>query len=162
MSSDNLQLAAVTGRRLAGTQRRLPDELPAHATLVVVAFRQWQQRDFDAWIALAVDVGVPATPLGAAEPMDTAGVELAVLGRRWLPARGMIDGGMATSIADPAVLARTNTASTNSASFRRRCGIRSAGDVTAMLAARDGSVSYAQVGPPGPDAPRELAAALGG
>jgi hypothetical protein len=84
----------LDGRRLDGRAMRLPADLPATA-LLLVAFHQWHQRDVDAWLA-RVPAGVPA-------------FEVPMLGGRWLPARRFIDGGMARSIADEVVLARTVT-----------------------------------------------------
>lgn len=158
--ADRLRLATVSGRALDGTARELPAELPAILTLVIVAFRQRQQRDVDRWIDLAVDLGMAGTPLGAREPLEQAVIEVPVLGRRYLGARRLIDGGMATSIADPAVLARTITVYTDPGRFRRRCGISTAEEVTALLTARDGTVRWSATGPPGPDARGSLAAAL--
>ena len=158
--ADRLRLATVSGRALDGTPRELPAELPAILTLVIVAFRQRQQRDVDRWIDLAVDLGMAGTPLGAHEPLEQAVIEVPVLGRRYLGARRLIDGGMATSIADPEVLARTITVYTDPGRFRRRCGITTAEQVTALLTARDGTVRWSATGPPGSDARGSLAAAL--
>jgi hypothetical protein len=161
--SHPLRLAPVRGRALDGTPCRLPDELPGERTLVVVAFRQRHQRDVDRWIGLAVDLGVPASPLGAVLPMPTAVIEVPLLGRRWLPVRRFIDGGMATGIADPVVLARTITAYTDPVAFRRACGLRGGGmQVEVLLAGRDGSVAWSARGAPGEGSRAALAAALSG
>lgn len=154
------RLVEVRGRALDGTPATLPADLPGRRTVVVVAFRQWQQRDVDRWIDLAVACGVPPTPLGATGPLETAVVEVPVLGRRYLGARRLIDGGMATSIADPAVLARTITVYTDPAAFRRRCGITTASEVTVLLARRDGVVTWSRTGAPQPDDEAALAVAL--
>jgi hypothetical protein len=154
-----MRLARVGVRALDGTWRRLPQQLPALRTLVVVAFKQRQQADVDRWIDLAVRLGVPPGPY----PVDdgaTAVIEVPVLGRRWLPARRLIDGGMAASIGDPVVLARTLTSYTDPTAFRRRCGIASADEVTAMVATRDGSVHFVASGPPAPWHDEGLRAAL--
>ncbi len=155
------RLAPAIGRALDGTEYRLPEGLPAERTLVVLAFRQRQQADVDRWIELAVSLGVPASPLPAPEPRATAVVEVPVLGRRYLPARRFIDGGMATSIRDPAVLARTITLYTDPVAYRRRCGITTADQVTAMLVDREGNVSFHALGPPGAGPMDELTTALG-
>ncbi len=162
-ASPPVRLAPVRGRTLDGTSCRLPDELPGERTLVVIAFRQRHQREVDAWIDLAVDLGVPASPLGAALPMSTAVIEVPLLGRRWLPARSFIDGGMATGIADPLVLARTVTAYTDPVAFRRACGLRGGGrQVEVLLARRDGSVEWSAQGAVGVGSRPALAAALAG
>lgn len=143
-----VRLAPVEGRALDGTGYRLPAGLPAERTLVVLAFLQRQQADVDRWIDLAVSLGVPGSPLAAPEPRVTAVVEVPVLGRRYRPARRVIDGGMATAIRDPAVLARTITVYTDPAAYRRRCGIPTADQVTAMLVDREGTVSFQALGLP--------------
>lgn len=157
----DVRLAAVEGRALDGTAYRLPDELPGASTLVIVAFRQQHQRDVDRWIELAVSLGVPATPLGAELPMTTAVIEVPLLGRRWLPARRFIDGGMASGIGDPVVLARTITAYTDPVAFRRACGLgRDASQVAVLLARRDGTVAWWTRGGPVTASRDDLSAAL--
>jgi hypothetical protein len=155
-----VRLAATRGRALDGTPYRLPSDLPGDVTLVVVAFRQRQQQDVDRWIDLAVALGVSPSPYGATAPTASAVIELPVLGRRYLPARRVIDGGMAAGIADPVALARTVTVYTDPASFRRSCGITTADQVTALLARRDGTVVWSAVGPPIQRHHRDLQTAL--
>jgi hypothetical protein len=119
----NVRFAPLPTRALDGMQRELPAELPAERTLVLLAYRQRHQRDVDEWIALAVALGVPATPRGAVGPMVTAVVEVPFLAGVWRPARRLIDGGMAQGIADPDVLARTLTAYGAPLRHRRACGL---------------------------------------
>lgn len=154
------RLVPVQGRALDGTVVELPSELPAAHTVVVLAFRQRHQGDVDRWIELAVVLGVPPSPLGVDGPMDTAVIEVPVLGRRYLGARRFIDGGMAASIRDPAVLARTVTVYTDPAAFRRRCRVPTAEEVTALLVDRAGAASWHRTGPPQPADRDALAAAL--
>jgi len=155
-----MKLVPVQGRSLDGTVVELPAQLPGRRTVVVLAFRQRHQQDVDRWIDLAVASGVPASPLGVVGAMDTAVVEVPVLGRRYLGARRFIDGGMAVSIADPAVLARTITVYTDAAAFRRRCRVPTAEEVTALLVDRDGAVTWHRTGPPQPGDRASLAVAL--
>jgi hypothetical protein len=156
-----VRLAPAVGRALDGTGYHVPVGLPADRTLVVVAFRQRQQADVDRWIDLAVSLGVPESPLVAPAPRATAVIEVPVLGRRYRPARRFIDGGMASAIRDPGVLARTITVYTDPVAYRRRCGIATADQVTAMVVDRAGNASFEALGPPTPQHPDELAAALG-
>lgn len=155
-----VRLATCTGRALDGTTYRLPRDLPAERTLVVVAFRQRQQACVDRWIAIAEALGAAPTPLGASLPLPAAVVEVPVLGRRYLPARRLIDGGMATGIGDPRVLARTITVYTDPAGFRRRCGLGAGDEVRALVVDREGAVSFHATGEPGPEHRVALAAAL--
>ena len=159
-----LRLAALRTRALDGTLRRLPGELPAERTLVLLAYRQRHQRDVDAWIARAVAMGVPSTPRGHVGPMRIAVVEVPFLSARWLPVRRLIDGGMAQGIADPDVLARTLTAYGAPAAHRRACGLVGAGagpgaggssadgadgaEVEALVVDRSGAVHWHASGPP--------------
>jgi hypothetical protein len=155
-----VRLVPVVGRALDGTAYRLPGDLPGAVTLVVVAFRQRQQADVDRWLDLAVALGVPPSPYGATGPMTRAVVEVPVLGRRYLAARRVIDGGMAAGIADPVALARTITVYTDPAAFRRACGLRTADEVAALLTRRDGTITWYAVGPPAEPHRADLEAAL--
>ena len=142
------RFAPLRTRALDGTARHLPGDLPGERTLVVLAYRQRHQRDVDAWIALAVAMGVPPTPRGHEGPMATAVVEVPFLSARWLPVRRLIDGGMAQGIADPDVLARTLTAYGSPAAHRRACGLGSGEEVEALVVDRSGAVRWHASGPP--------------
>ncbi len=162
-SAGGVRLAPLRGRALDGTPWDLPGDLPAARTLVLLAYRQQHQRDVDAWIDLAVALGVPPTPRGLPRPMPTAAIEVPNLSRRWLPARRFIDGGMAAAIRDPDVLARTVTAYGSPAAHRAACGFAEDGgaDVHAVVATPTGEVTFHVVGRPGPRSAGPLAAALG-
>ena len=159
-----LRLAPLRTRALDGTRRELPRDLPAERTLVLLAYRQRHQRDVDAWISLAVAHGVPATPRGVQGVMPTAVIEVPFLSGRWLPARRLIDGGMAQGIADPDVLARTLTAYGAPARHRRACGLARAGaggrEVEVLVVDRGGGVHWHASGPPPASAPGGMLAAL--
>lgn len=161
--SGGVRLAPLRGRALDGTPWRLPGDLPAARTLVLLAYRQRHQRDVDAWIDLAVSLGVPPTPRGVPRPMATAVIEVPNLSRRWLPARRFIDGGMAAGIRDPDVLARTVTAYGDPAGHRAACGLPEDGGeaLQAVVASPAGEVTFHAVGPPGPGSRAALAAVLG-
>jgi len=180
----SVRFAPLRTRALDGTPRDLPGDLPAERTLVLLAYRQRHQRDVDEWIALAVALGVPATPRGATGPLTTAVVEVPFLTRVWWPARRLIDGGMAQGIADPDVLARTFTAYGAPLRHRRACGLDGPGarrvgerevgtrrvgardadgraEVEALVVTREGTVLWHASGrptmtsPPGPPGLRE-------
>jgi hypothetical protein len=159
-----LRFAPLRTRSLDGTDRHLPEELPGLRTLVLLAYRQRQQQDVDAWIALAVALGATPTPRGAVEPVPVAVVEVPFLSAAWRPARRLIDGGMATGIADPDVLARTLTAYGRPGAHRRACGTRPSGGraVQALVVLRDGTVTWSASGPPSAPHHRGLAVALAG
>ena len=140
---------ALRGVSLLGEEVRLPAELPAWRTLVLCAFRQRQQAPVDRWIARAVDeLGVAPTPLGLAPDAATAVVEVPCLGRRWRPARRLIDGGMASSIGDPAILARTITVYGDVGAILAALGASGPDEVQARVVERNGAVVAAAAGEP--------------
>lgn len=67
-------------------------------------------------------------------------IEIPVIGTQWRLGRRFIDGGMATTIGVPRVLARTITVYTDVGAFQRSLQIASSADVIAMVVARDGGV----------------------
>jgi hypothetical protein len=138
----------IRGRSLLGDEIGLPAGLPARRTLVVVAFRQRHQPCVDRWIARAVAAGVPATPRGQDLPMPTAVVEVPALSSRWRPVRRWIDGGMATGIGDPDVLARTITVYIDVGALRRVLSIPDDRDVWAFVVADDGAILATATGEP--------------
>jgi hypothetical protein len=137
---------AVTGRDLAGREYRLPADLPAALTVAILAFRQWQQSQVDAWIAALVAAGVPGTPRGA-HGLASVVVEIPVLPGRYSPARRFIDGGMASSIRDPDILARTITVYGHVDRFCAPLGIVDTGDVSVRVVAPTGAVHWGTTGP---------------
>ncbi len=130
----------VRGRSLLGVEFDLPGDLPAERTLVVAAFRQWQQGRVDRWIERAVAAGVPPTIRDAPGRLAVAVVELPVLSTGWRPARRFIDGGMTAGIGDPDVLARTITVYTSVGAFQKALGIPGSDDVHALVVRPDGAV----------------------
>lgn len=143
-----MQFPVITGRTLLGVDLVMPADLPADRTLIVLAFRQWQQSRVDRWIERAVAAGVPATTRGSTGPVPVAVVEVPVLSTRWRPVRRVIDGGMTSGIGDPDVLARTITVYTDVNAFQRLLAIPSGDDVHAMVVTRDGAVLASGQGEP--------------
>lgn len=95
---------------LQGAGHRIPEDLPAPRTAVILAFQQWHQRLVDAWIARLEAAGIAGSPAERADDEAPALLEVPVISRRWSPFRRFIDGGMAANIRIPRVLARTQTA----------------------------------------------------
>lgn len=150
-------------RSLTGVHWTLPRDLPVPRTLVVCAFRQWHQRLVDEWIEWAVrEAGVAPTPRGLADGTETLVIEVPVLGRRYRPARGFIDGGMTAGIRVPDVLARTFTAYTDVRAFCAAAGIGSTETVTAFVVQPDGAVLARVTGPVEEVRCAEVARALAG
>jgi hypothetical protein len=147
-------------RSLAGDDLVLPRDLMAPRALVICAFRQWHQPLVDDWITWATTSGVAPSPLDLDPASSSVVLEVPVLSRRFRPARGFIDGGMASSIRVPVVLARTLTAYTDVSGFCRSARIATTATVTAFVVARDGAVLAQVTGPADPSRCAVVAAAL--
>ncbi|MCU0313291.1 MAG: hypothetical protein MUC84_04435 [Solirubrobacteraceae bacterium] len=130
---------AVDARGLDGRAYRLPADLPGERCVALVAFRREQQADVDTWL--------PGLLALAAERPGLAVVEIPVLGRRWTPARALIDGGMRAGIGDPEACARTLTAYTDTGRVQRALGLRGDGEIAVVLAGRDGRIAWQRTGP---------------
>ena len=110
-----MRMPTVKGRSLAGSELDVPGGLAGSTNILLLAFHQWHQRDIDAWIGALGDAGIPTSPphdeKGRATPESVPLVlyEIPMIGGRWQPFRGFIDGGMASSIKVPKILARTVT-----------------------------------------------------
>ena len=149
------------GTSLLGDDVELPAELPAERTLVLCAFKQGQQAQVDRWITRAVDeLGVAPTPLGIDERAATAVIEVPCLGRKWRPVRRFIDGGMASSIAQPPILARTITVYGDVGAVLQALGAPGTAEVQARVVRRSGEVLAAAAGEPAGAGWDAIAAAL--
>ncbi|MGV8965101.1 MAG: hypothetical protein ACOH2F_02370 [Cellulomonas sp.] len=148
-------------RSLAGDDLVLPRDLMAPRALVICAFRQSHQPLVDAWIAWAVtEAGAAPSPLDLDPAASCVVLEVPLLSRRFRPARDFIDGGMASSIRVPAVLARTLTAYTDVAGFCRAARIETTATVTAFVLTPDGAVLAQVAGPADPARCAVVSAAL--
>lgn len=154
-----MRFPTLSATTLSGEERRLPDDLPSDPALVLLAFRQWQQRQVDAWMALAAGQGWTPDLSRITEP-ERATIEVPCLGRRWRPARRLIDGGMAASIRSPEVLARTWTVYTDVDSVRRRLGIPDPDQTWALVVTRAGEVRERAAGDPTEQGWARIGAAL--
>lgn len=151
----------VAGRSLSGADMVLPEDLPAARTLALVAFQQRHQGCVDRWIARAESAGVPGSPVDMSADDETCVVEIPVLSTRWKVGRGFIDGGMASSIRIPRVLARTITVYTNVSAFQKVLGIPGSDEVQACVVTPAGEVLARVPGEPTDAAWEVIAEALG-
>ena len=135
-----MEFPRVDGRSLAGSDIALPADLPAPRTLALLAFQQRHQGCVDRWIARAEAAGVPGSPVDMTAADETCVVEIPVLSTRWKLGRGFIDGGMASSIKIPRVLARTITVYTDVSAFQKLLGIPGSEDVQACVVTPEGHV----------------------
>lgn len=151
----------VRGRDLLGREYLLPGEFPAKVSIAIIAFKQWQQGQVDAWISRIAQEGIPQTPHGCTD-LNHVIVELPVISGRYQVVRRFIDGGMAASIRDPEVLARTITLYGSVDRFCRPLGIASREDVSVRVVRRDGSVVWGTTGQVSEPGIVDLLAALDG
>ena len=151
----------LTGTSLLGEDVQLPVGLPAERTLVLCAFKQHQQAQVDRWIERAVrELGVEPTPLGLDPGAATAVIEVPCLGRKWRPVRRFIDGGMASSIAQPPILARTITVYGDVGAINKALDAPGTADVQARVVLRSGEILAAAAGEPAGTGWDAIAAAL--
>lgn len=146
MTDVSWRFPAVTGRDLLGHEYALPSAFPADTSIAVLAFKQWQQGQVDAWIGRLAEAGLPDTPLDRPD-LDRVVLELPILSGRYQVARRFIDGGMAASIRDPRILARTITVYGSVDRVCQPLGITSREDVSVRAVRRDGSVRWGATGP---------------
>ena len=156
-----MKLPTLAVRSLAGRNLKLPRDLPARRTAVIVAFDKHHQPDVDAWIAPLVQAGVPVTPRGLPADAELAVVEIPMIKRRYSPARGLIDGGMATTIGDPDINARTWTIYTDVDRFLRSIGIAGDSTIVVLVVEQDGTITEMQRDRPDPEKLARITAALG-
>lgn len=148
-------------RSLSGVDRRLPRDLPAQRTLLLLPFQQWQQRQVDAWIARAEHAGFAADLTDADRAQSQyAVIEVPCLSRRWGPVRRFIDGGMTAGIRVPIVLARTWTAYTDVGRVQRALGIADSAQTWVGVVAAGGEVLAHRFGEPDDASWRAIAEAM--
>jgi hypothetical protein len=156
-------LPDIATRTLQGVDKARPRDLPAERTLVLLPFQQWQQREVDAWIGRADDAGW-ATDLSGSKPgglPEFAVIEVPCISRRWGPVRRFIDGGMASGIGVPVVLARTWTSYTDVGRVQRALDIPDSSHTWVGVVERGGEVLQTAFGEPDEHSWREIAEAMG-
>ncbi|CAA9485671.1 MAG: hypothetical protein AVDCRST_MAG38-2311 [uncultured Solirubrobacteraceae bacterium] len=116
---------ALEGRDLLGTPRRLPDDLPADPTVVVLGFSEPQQTAIDGWVAALPGIAV---------------IEAVVVPRRLRYAARFIEGGMAAALRDPVVLRRTWCLYTDVDAAMRALGSPGQEEVAVAVIRRDGQI----------------------
>jgi hypothetical protein len=138
-------LPALAGRDLSGRAVRLPDDLPAAPTLLLVGFLREQQRDLDAWAAALPDVDVLEVVLIPADQERRA---------------SLIEGGMSLFARDPDVRTRTWCLYGDVQAAVTSLGVPDRSAVLAIVAGPDGAVQAMAAGPPTTTAVQALEAAL--
>ena len=128
----------IEGTSLSLVEHRLPSTLAGEVNLLLIAFRQWQQRDVDTWVPTAVAL--------ANEYSGFRAYELPVISRVYRPVSGFIDGGMRSGIPDPDVRESTITIYTDRRQFLHALNIDSVGEIVPMLVRPDGEILWRSKG----------------
>jgi hypothetical protein len=145
VSSNGGFFPAVVGKNLAGQPFQLPVELPSSCTIAVVAFRQRQQSEVDEWIAALAKRGICDSPSDQKDDEPVI-IEIPVLPSKYAMVRGFIDGGMASSIKVPRVLARTITVYGNVNQFRQALELPTLEEVSVICVNRSGQIFWKYTG----------------
>ena len=125
---------ALQARNLEGVVHDLPDAFAGDPSVVIVAFERHQQREVDTWVPW---LG------GLRERLPGLEVyELPAIKRRWLPARGFIDGGMRAGIPELETRQHTLTAYTAVGALTRALRLDSTNTIALFVVARGGSVVW--------------------
>ena len=140
------------GTSLSLVDHHLPSTLGGVANLLLIAFRQWQQRDVDTW--------VPTARALADEYPGFRVYELPVISKLYRPVAGFIDGGMRSGIPDPDVRDMTITIYLDRKRFMRNLSIESAGAIVPMLVKHDGRILWRTTGSMTDDGARTLRQAV--
>lgn len=117
-----------------------------------MAFRREQQQLVDTWLPFLLAL--------EAEHDRVRVYEIPVLARRWTPARGFIDGGMAVAIADRDTLARTLTSYTDVSAVQSALGLHDDSTIATVLTDRDGQITWIATGAFSEHAGHDLTLAL--
>ncbi|MGB5433213.1 MAG: hypothetical protein WBO21_09395, partial [Acidimicrobiia bacterium] len=115
----------IEGTSLSLVEHQIPGTLAGEVNLLLIAFRQWQQRDVNTWVPTAVAL--------AAEYASFRAYELPVISKAYRPVSGFIDGGMRSGIPDPGVRDSTITIYLDRKRFLRALDIDSVGEIVPML-----------------------------
>ncbi len=143
----------IQGRNLERRELELPADFAGERNIVLVAFRQRQQREVNSWL--------PALAVMRREAGDLEVYEIPTLHRGWTPLRGWIDGGMAGGIADRETREATITVYINKAPFKAALGITSESQIQVLLLDDTGRVLHRELGAMTPAAAQRIRQALG-
>lgn len=133
----------VTGSNLNRKSFRLPTDFEGQLNLVLIAFRQYQQRDIDTWLPLAAQL--------AATHDSFYYYELPVIRSMNFLSRSFIDGGMRAGIPDANARHATITLYLDKQKFRDALGLPTEDTVYALLVDNHGEILWRAAGPCTPD-----------
>ena len=127
----------VTGENLNGKLLRIPDGLETTLSLLIVVFRQRNQRLVDTWVIYTEEL--------EKQHSEFTYYELPTLSTSYRLFRGWIDGGMRSGITDPRTRERTITVYKKS-TLMSSLGLEKDDDVHLYLVDRTGRVLWKEHG----------------
>jgi hypothetical protein len=149
-----LTFPSLRAQDLEGTARDLPGALDGDPSGVLVAFQRRQQAAVDSWLPWLAELR------GRWPGVEV--YELPTISRRWRPARGLIDGGMRSAIADSGTRRRTLTVYTDVGSVLRALGLEGTGTIAIVAVAPGGTIVWQGLGEFDPAKAAGLERALAG
>ena len=151
MTTD-LAFPKLNARDLEGLDVSLPDAFRGEQNVVFVAFQRRHQTLVDSWVSWLEE--------RAATDPGLRFYELPTIGRLWVPARNMINGGMAAAIKDRVILRRTLTVYGDVRRVTKPLGIKNRSTIVLCLVDAVGMVQWMGEGGFSRETALELAAAL--
>ena len=143
----------IEGRNLERRPLELPADFAGERNVVLVAFKQRQQREVNSWL--------PALGSMRKEAGNVEVYEIPTLNRGWIPLRGWIDGGMRSGIPDRSTREATITVYINKTPFKSALGITSESRIHLLLLDAEGRVVHRELGSATPASIQRLRTALG-
>ena len=129
----------VKGRNLSRRKFRIPTDLDGEVNLLIVAFYQHHQLAVNTWLGRLEE-------LEARQP-GFRFYELPSISTKYLPMKGIIDGGMRAGIPDIAARDRTITLYLPKHRFQADLGITNDDEIYLYLVRTDGTVLWETTGP---------------
>jgi hypothetical protein len=142
----------IQGRNLELRELELPADFAGERNVVLVAFKQRQQREVNSWL--------PALGVMRREAGNVEVYEIPTLHRGWTPLRGWIDGGMRSGIPDRSTREATITVYINKTPFKSALGITSESQIHVLLLDGEGRVVHRELGSATPAGVARLRQAL--
>lgn len=124
----------IEARNLTGRICRILGALDGDRSVLVVAFRRWQQRLVDGWLSSLVALEAQVAGLRV--------YELPTISSAWSPVRWFIDGGMTRGIPDRDAWARTLTSCTDVGRVLGALGLSNTETIAVVLVERSGRIAW--------------------
>jgi len=152
VSDTVLRFPVVQGRSLTGRRVTLPADFEGDLSVVLVAFKRWQQDDVDTWTPRLRELVAGRPGLRV--------YELPTLASSYRVMRPFIDGGMRGGIPDSAVRAATITLYIDKRPYKAALQIPNEDQIHVFLVERGGRIRWRAAGPFTTEAAARLEAAL--